>query len=190
MKKSTIVVVSFLFVALIFFAGNFAFVKSYSTSNVMTGIAKAGNIPTFKDGFCVYPDSHFGKLVAEELRNMGHKVKLLDEPKECDGQFLAVWVEKVNITYTPIKSSGVVRALAIYSSIGRPKHYLEYKNAENKTLALRSFVSDVRGEVQAYTIITLKDSSKGIMSFRGYQDYLLKLTAREIVKVIGKGHES
>jgi len=78
---------------------------------------------------------------------MGHKVKLLDEPKECDGQFLAVWVEKVNITYTPIKSSGAVRALAIYSSIGRPKHYLEYKNAENKTLALRSFVGNVKGEV-------------------------------------------
>jgi len=47
-----------------------------------------------------------------------------------------------------------------------------------------------KGEVQAYTIITLKDSSKGIMSFRGYQDYLLKLTAREIVKVTGKGHEN
>lgn len=71
---------------------------------------------------------------------------------------------------------------------------MEYKNAENKTLALRSFVSDVGGEVQAYTItiITLKDSSKGIMSFRGYQDYLLKLTAREIVKAISEGdvHES
>ncbi|HIP89012.1 MAG TPA: hypothetical protein EYH24_03460 [Thermococcus paralvinellae] len=67
--KSTIVVVSFLFVALIFFAGNFAFVKSYS--HVMTGIAKAGNIPTFKDGFCVYPDSYFGKLVAEELKKYG-----------------------------------------------------------------------------------------------------------------------
>ncbi|AHF80266.1 hypothetical protein [Thermococcus paralvinellae] len=186
MKKSTLVVVSFLFVALIFFAGNFVFVKSHSTSNAATGIAKAGNISTFKDGFCVYPDSYFRKLVAEELRNEGHKVKLLEEPKECDGQFLAVWIEEINLTYTPIKSSGAVRVIAIYSSIGRPKHYLEYINSENKTAALKSFVGDVNGEVQAYTIITVRDSSWGIMSLRGYQDYLLKLAAREIVKAIDK----
>lgn len=164
----------------IFYSGTFSLGESKTHSWSRSGIATAASA-TFYEGFCVYPDSHFGKLVRDELRGGGYKVLLLSAPVECDGQFLAVWVDGVNVSYTPFMARGRIKVIAIYSSLGRPKHYLEYLNATNKSLTLMSFVSDTPGEVQAYVMVDVEDSSIGIMGFIGYHDYLRREAAKALV---------
>ncbi|NJE46483.1 hypothetical protein E3E35_03440 [Thermococcus sp. GR7] len=184
MKKSwKIVAVSLVLLSLLFYFGNFTLAKSETHSGTQVGATRSANA-TFNEGFCVYSDSAFGKFVVKELKARGYRILPLSTPVECDGQFLAVWVEGVNISYTLVKARGSVKAVAVYSSLGRPKHYLEYLNATDKRKALITFVSDIPGEVQAYTIVTITDDSKGILGLRGYEDYLLRQTAKALVDAV------
>ncbi|NJE10101.1 hypothetical protein [Thermococcus sp. MAR1] len=177
MKRASTLLLSLSILALVFYLGNFQLATSRVDSVAMTGISQSANT-LFNEGFCVYPDSPFGNLVASELRARGHRVLTLSAPVECDGQFLAVWVEWFNVSYSPILARGQVRVVAIYSSAGDPSHYLKYRNATDKEKALMTFEGTDRPQFQAYIILHLSDDSRGIIGLRGYQNHLL----REAVK--------
>jgi len=66
MKKWKIVAIFLVFILLAFYFGNFGFGKSEIHSSVQSGVASTKNV-IFKESFCVYPDSKFGRIVAEEL---------------------------------------------------------------------------------------------------------------------------
>ena len=184
MKRSYIAaLIGIIIVAFIF--GNFAFIKSKTESGASVGAGRSCGNVTVKDGFCIYPNSNFGRLVAEELKARGENVVMLESPTKCNGQFLAVWVEEVNITYTPFFSKGSAKVHFIYSSIGDPSHYLRYKNATDKEKEFIKFIVN-KSEVEASGEIIVNDNSKGLMSFMGYQRYLLKQAAATIVNRVQK----
>ncbi|ASJ06951.1 hypothetical protein [Thermococcus pacificus] len=166
-----------------FYWGDFTFASSKTTSSVKFGSDVSTNA-TVNSGFCVYPDSPFGKMVAEELRNRGYKVLLLGAPVECDGQFLAVWVEWINASYTPLYAEGSIRVGAIYSSAGDPSHYLGYRNATDKEAALVNFEKTSTPQIRGYLRITVSDSSKGIIGFRGYAKHLMRSAAKSIASSV------
>lgn len=170
---------------LVFYLGNFTFASSETTSSGQSGSALSANA-TVNPGFCVYPDAPFGKMVAEELRNRGYKVLLLGAPVECDGQFVAVWVEWLNVSYTPFYARGSIRVGAIYSSAGDPTHYLRYRNATDKRTALIDFEKTSVPQIRGYLLITVSDSSKGLIGFRGYGNHLMKSAARSVVDSVLK----
>ncbi|KUH33652.1 hypothetical protein APY94_05515 [Thermococcus celericrescens] len=179
MRRAYIAIVVLVVLVLALYFGDFALAKSETYSTAQVGGSKDANA-TFSEGFCVYPDSPFGNLVADELRAGGHKVLILSAPVECDGQFLAVWVEGLNISYSPVLSKGRVRAVAVYSSAGDPTHYINYRNAMDKRTALTSFEKTGRAQFQAYIIAEVSDESEGFIAFKGYQDYLLRRAAEVI----------
>ncbi|ASJ12266.1 hypothetical protein [Thermococcus thioreducens] len=177
MRKTYGVVLTLAVLSLVFYFGSFTLANSETHVSVQTGSMRNVNA-TFNEGFCVYPDSPFGKMVATELKGRGHKVMTLSSPVECDGQFLAVWVEWFNVSYSPILAEGQVRVVAIYSSAGDPAHYLSYRNATDKEKALMAFSRTERPQFQAYILLDISDESRGIIGLRGYQNHLL----REAVK--------
>jgi hypothetical protein len=179
MRKVHLAGIVVIILVLAFYFGDFALVKSESHMNGQVGALKNANA-TFYTGFCVYPDSPFGKLVAGELMSKGYRVLLLPAPVECDGQFLAVWVEWSNVSYSPVFARGEVRVVAIYSSAGDPSHYLRYRNATDKKRALIEFLNTTEPQVQAYILADISDESVGIISVRGYHNYLLKQAAEVI----------
>ncbi|USS40624.1 hypothetical protein NF865_10125 [Thermococcus aggregans] len=183
MKKWKTLAIFLVFVLLAFYFGNFGFGKSEIRSSVQLGAASTKNA-TFKEGFCVYPDSKFGRIVAEELQNRGYKVSVIESPAECNSQFLAVWVEGINTTYFPFMAKGSIKVKAVYSSLGKPDHYLKYLNATDKERELITFVSNVNGEMQAYLVAYVTDSSKGLMGFRWYQEHLMEEAAKNLINSI------
>ncbi|HII67618.1 hypothetical protein [Thermococcus sp.] len=180
MKKWKIVAIFLVFILLAFYFGSFGFGKSEIHSSVQSGVAPTENV-IFKESFCVYPDSKLGRIVAEELKNRGYKVSFLESPTECGGQFLAVWVEEINTTYSPFVAKGAIKVKAVYSSLGKPDHYLKYLNATDKERELITFVSNVDGEMQGYLVAYVTDSSKGLMSFRWYQEHLMEEVAKNLI---------
>ena len=180
MKKWKIVAIFLVFVLLAFYFGNFGLGKSKIHSSVQSGVASTKNV-IFKESFCVYHDSKFGRIVAEELQNRGYEVSFLDSPTECDGQFLAVWVDEITTTYSLFMARGSIKVGAVYSSLGRPDHYLKYLNATDKERELITFVSDVDGEMQAYLVAHVTDSSKGLMSVKWYQEHLMDEVAKNLI---------
>jgi len=189
MKKWRIVAISLVFVLLAFYFGNFGFGKSEIRASTQVGVASTKNA-TFKEGFCVYPDSKFGRIVAEELQNRGYKVSVIGSPVECNSQFLAVWVEEINITYSPFVAKGTIKVKAVYSSLSKPDHYLKYLNATDKERELISFVSNVDGEMQAYLVAYVTDSSKGLMSFGWYLEHLMEEAAKTLVNSLAGAIEN
>ncbi|WP_461865596.1 hypothetical protein [Thermococcus sp.] len=179
MKKVYLVGIAVMILALTFYFGDFTLARSETHASAQIGGLRNANA-TFNEGFCVYPDSPFGNLVAAELRARGHKVLTLSAPVECDGQFLAVWVEWFNVSYSPVLSKGHVQVIAIYSSVGDPSHYLKYKNATDKRRALIEFERSKQPQFQAYIITDVSDESEGFIAFRGYQDYLLRQAAKAV----------
>ncbi|WP_258084570.1 hypothetical protein [Thermococcus thermotolerans] len=177
MKKAYLVGTVVIILTLTFYFGDFALARSETHATSQIGSLKNVNA-TFNEGFCVYPDSPFGKMVAAELEERGHKVLTLSAPVECDGQFLAVWIEWFNVSYSPVLARGQVRIVAIYSSAGDPAHYLSYRNATDKESALMTFDRTDRPQFQAYILLDISDDSRGIIALRGYQNHLL----REAVK--------
>ncbi len=180
MKKWKIVAIFLVFILLAFYFGNFGLGKSKIHSSVQSGVASTKNV-IFKESFCVYHDSKFGRIVAEELQNRGYKVSFLESPTECDGQFLAVWVDEITTTYSLFMARGSIKVGAVYSSLGRPDHYLKYLNATDKERELITFVSDVDGEMQAYLVAHVTDSSKGLMSVKWYQEHLMDEVAKALI---------
>ncbi len=185
MRRAYALALVLVLLSVLFYWGNFAFASSKTTSSGQSGLAVSANA-TVNSGFCVYPDSPFEKMVAEELRNRGYRVLLLGAPVECDGQFLAVWVEWLNVSYTPFYARGSVRVSAIYSSAGDPSHYLRYRNATDKRRALIDFERTSVPQIRAYLIITVSDSSKGLIGFRGYSNHLLRIAAKSIASSVLK----
>lgn len=184
MKRSYIAaLIGIIIVAFIF--GNFAFIKSKTESGASVGAGRSCGNVTVKDGFCIYPNSNFGRLVAEELKARGENVVMLESPTKCNGQFLAVWVEEVNITYTPFFSKGSAKVRFIYSNTGNPSHYLRYENATEKEREFITYIVN-NSEVDASGEIVLTDQSKGLMSLKGYQKYLLKQAATGILREVQK----
>jgi len=179
MRKAYVAVLVIVVLLLAFCSGDFILASSETHVSTQTAVAKSANA-IFNEGFCVYPDSYFGKIVAAELKARGHKVITLSSPVECDGQFLAVWVEELNVTYSPVLSKGNVRVVAIYSSAGDPTHYLRYSNATDKDTALRTFYTTEGAQLQAYIIAEVSDESRGFISFKGYRNYLLRRAAEVI----------
>lgn len=168
-----------------FYWGNFALVLSETAHDVQLGTAVEHDAKV-NSGFCIYPNSKLGKLVAEELKSRGEKVLLFSSPIQCDGQFLAVWVEWLNTTYTPLFSKGEIRIGAIYSSAGDPSHYLIYRNTTDKREALISFEKSRRPQIRGYVILTVSDTSKGIMSFRGYSEHMMNEAAKALADSLEK----
>ncbi|ACS89611.1 hypothetical protein [Thermococcus sibiricus] len=180
MKKWKIVAIFLVFILLAFYFGSFGFGKSEIHSSTQVGAASTKNA-TFKEGFCVYPDSKFGRVVAEELQNRGYEISVIGSPAECNSQFLAVWVEEINTTYSPFVAKGAIKVKAVYSSLGKPDHYLKYLNATDKERELITFISNVDGEMQGYLVAYVTDSSKGLMSFRWYQEHLMEEVAKNLI---------
>ncbi|NJE06204.1 hypothetical protein E3E36_08630 [Thermococcus sp. M36] len=180
MKKVGAFLLVFALTVLAVYFGNFTLAKSETIANAQIGALRNANT-IFNDGFCVYPDSSFGKMVAAELEERGHKVLTLSAPVECDGQFLAVWIEWFNVSYSPILARGQVRVVAIYSSAGGPTHYLSYRNATDKERALITFDRTDRPQFQAYILLDISDDSRGIIGLGGYRDYLTGKAVKAIV---------
>ncbi|WP_297092261.1 hypothetical protein [Thermococcus sp.] len=180
MRKVYAVVLVLVVLSFTFYFGNFFMARPETHTSARTGSMKSVNA-TFNDGFCVYPDSPLGKMVAEELRGRGYKVLLLSAPVECDGQFLAVWVKWFNVSYSPVLARGHVRVIAVYSSAGDPTHYLRYRNATDGTAALMDFEDTQIPQFQAYVLVDVSDESRGIIGLRGYQDYLMREAAKAVV---------
>ncbi|NJE60950.1 hypothetical protein [Thermococcus sp. 21S7] len=179
MKKLHLVGMVMVVLVLIFYFGDFTLARSETHASVQTVGVRNTNA-TFNEGFCVYPDSPFGGLVASELRARGHRVLTLSAPVECDGQFLAVWVEWVNVSYLPVLSKGHVLAVAIYSSAGDPTPYLKYMNATDKKKALLKLEGTKKPQFQTHIIAEVSDESEGFIALRGYHDYLLRQAAKAI----------
>ena len=181
MRRMYLISMVLIIMLISFYFGSFTLIISETNSSAQTATSRDANA-TFNEGFCVYPDSPFGNLVASELKARGHKVLTLSAPVECDGQFLAVWVEWVNVSYFPVFSKGQLKAVAIYSSAGDPSHYLRYRNSTDKRKALITFNETDGPQVQGYIIVRISDESKGIMSLRGYQDYLMRKAAEMVAR--------
>lgn len=179
MKKVYLVGIVVMILTLTFYFGDFALARSETHASAQIGGLRNANA-TFNEGFCVYPDSPFGNLVAAELRARGHKVLRLSAPMECDGQFLAVWVEWFNVSYSPVLSKGHVRVIAVYSSVGDPSHYLKYRNATDKRRALIEFERTKKPQFQAYIIADVSDESEGFIALKGYRGYLLRQAAKAV----------
>ncbi|MCD6372747.1 MAG: hypothetical protein J7L37_04275 [Thermococcus sp.] len=185
MKKVHVVVVAtaVIILSLVFCFGSFTLASSKTHTSIQRAVAKSADA-AFNEGFCVYPNSPLGKMVAEELRARGHRVLTLSSPIECDGQFLAVSIEWVNISYFPLTAKGHIRAITIYSSAGDPTHYLQYRDAKEKEKALKSFERTQRPQLQAYLLVDVFDESKGLICLRGYQDHLIRETAKAIAGAV------
>jgi len=54
-------------------------------------------------------------------------------------------------------------------------------NATYKERELITFVSDVDGEMQAYLVAHVTDSSKGLMSVKWYQEHLMDEVAKNLI---------
>jgi hypothetical protein len=184
-KRLYVLLIAVLVLSVAFAWGNFAFAVSKATPIAQTGTARESNA-TVNPGFCIYPESKLGELVAEELKNRGERVLLLSAPVKCDGQFVAVWAEWLNVTYTPVFSKGQIRVIAIYSSAGDPTHYLIYKNATDKRKALITFEKSSTPQVRSYVILTVSDTSKGVMSLPGYSGHLMKEAAKVLANSLEK----
>ncbi|ASJ09021.1 hypothetical protein A3L11_07180 [Thermococcus siculi] len=180
-----ILLLAVLILSVVFYWGNFAFAVSKAASTAQVGTARESNA-TVNPGFCIYPDSKLGELVADELRNRGHRVLLLSAPVQCDGQFAALWVEWINVTYTPVFARGEIKVIAIYSSAGDPTHYLRYRNATDRRTALIDFEKTEVPQIRSYVILTVSDTSKGIMSLRGYADHLMEQSAKALADSLEK----
>ena len=185
MRHAYALALVFILLAAVFYWGNFILAFSETTSSGQSGSALSANA-TVNSGFCVYPDSPLGRTVAEELRDRGYRVLLLSAPVECDGQFIAVWAEGLNVSYTPFYAEGSIRVGAIYSSAGDPTHYLRYRNATDGRTALIDFERTSVPQIRAYLIITVSDSSKGFIGFRGYSNHLMRSAASSVVDSILK----
>ncbi len=185
MKKVAVFLLVLALAALVFYFGSFTLAKSETHMSAQTGGVRNANA-TFNNGFCIYPDSPFGKMVAAELKARGHKVLTLSALVKCDGQFLAVWIEWFNISYSPIIARGQVRVIAVYSSTGDPAHYLSYRNATNKERALIAFNRTGIPQFQAYILADVSDESWGLIGLRGYRDYLMRQAAKAIAARAGR----
>lgn len=181
MRKAAVLPLVVLVFSLVFYFGTFTLGRSEARSEVHSEVASPINA-TFNRGFCVYPDSPFGKIVAGELRNRGHKVLLLAAPVECDGQFLAVWVNYTDVEYSPVLSKGSIRVVAVYSSAGDPADYLHYRNAAGGRNASGSSGITSESQIRAYLVVDVSDESKGLMGYSGYMQHLLKEAARAVVE--------
>ncbi|AEK72439.1 hypothetical protein GQS_02690 [Thermococcus sp. 4557] len=180
MRKAAVLLLVVLVFSLVFYFGTFTLGRSESRSEVHSEVASSANA-TFNRGFCVYPDSPFGKIVAGELMNRGHKVLLLAAPVECDGQFLAVWVNYTDVEYSPVLSKGSIRVVAVYSSAGDPADYPHYRNSTGEDVPGSSGITS-EPQVRAYLVVDVSDESKGLMGYSGYMQHLLKEAARAVVE--------
>jgi hypothetical protein len=187
-KRLYLLLLAVLILSIAFTLGNFSFAVSNATSSKEMGTAWQSN-STIKSGFCIYPDSQLGKLVGAALKNRGYRVLILRKPIQCDGQFVALWVDWLNVTYTPVFSKGQIRVVAVYSSAGDPTHYLLYKNATDKRRALIEFEKSETPQVRSYIILTISDTSEGIMSFRKYSEHLIKEAAKALTNSLEELHE-
>ncbi|NJE30981.1 hypothetical protein E3E38_07985 [Thermococcus sp. 18S1] len=180
MRKAAVLLLVVLVFSIVFYFGTFTLGRSEARSEVHSEVASPINA-TFNRGFCVYPDSPFGKIVAGELRDRGHKVLLLAAPVECDGQFLAVWVNYTDVEYSPVLSKGSIRVVAVYSSAGDPADYLHYRNSTGEYVPGSSWITS-EPQVRAYLVVDVSDESKGLMGYSGYMQHLLKEAARAVVE--------
>ncbi|MDK2782975.1 MAG: hypothetical protein PWQ32_564 [Thermococcaceae archaeon] len=185
MKRSHIALILVLAVVTAFIFGDFVFISSRSDINASTGVGRVCGNVTINEGFCIYPNSDFGRIMADELQARGEEVVILESPTKCEGQFLAVWVEEMNVMYSPFFSRGSIKAHFIYSNVGDPAHYLRYENATDKEKEFIKFIVN-KSEVGASGEIILIDRSKGVMSLKGHKRYLLKRAAIAIVSELQK----
>ncbi|AFL94398.1 hypothetical protein CL1_0186 [Thermococcus cleftensis] len=179
MRKLHLAAAVLLVLLLAFYFGPFVFGSSKTDSKVVV-MPDQVNVSA-GSGFCVYPDSTLGNLVASELRSRGYRVLLLSAPVECDGQFLAVWVEWINITYFPVSSRGHIRVGAFYSSSGDPGDYLSHLNSTGGMGVLSAFNESETPEGQAYLLVDVSDESRGLIGFAGYNRHLLEISSEALV---------
>ncbi|CAD5244026.1 hypothetical protein [Thermococcus camini] len=177
MRKLHLAAAVFLVLLLAFYFGPFVFGSSKTDSRavVMPGQVNV----SAGSGFCVYPDSTLGNLVASELRSRGYRVLLLSAPVECDGQFLAVWVERINVTYFPVFARGHVRVGAFYSGSGDPGHLDDSDSSRTKTLGFSG--ENCTSGYGVCVLVDVSDESRGIIGFIGYNRHLLRASSEAVV---------
>lgn len=195
MSNKVIILCIILLLGLSFFVLNFSFVKSETQIISTIGRVSSQNTTLIQGKIYIYiegNDSFSTALKKALLREFAQKeyeaFEIRELKKKYDGQFLAVRVLENNITYTPIYSKGSLKVLMVHSTIGDTAHYFEVKNANQSNLSrvLRTFDSRkyIRGQIMSGGIILIRDTSKGIMTYPGYKDMLVKLIAKALVSEV------
>jgi hypothetical protein len=100
----------------------------------------------------------------------------LKEPYDSDVLLVAVIEEER--TYTPLYSKITTEILFFYSSSGKTKYFTEFRSGESPVV---NFSSDEGDQFIIKGIITLIDSTTGLMSPKGYRSHTAEKMAQEIV---------
>ncbi|USH00336.1 hypothetical protein K1720_02370 [Thermococcus argininiproducens] len=201
MSKKVVILCIILLLGLSFFVLTFSFVKSETQVTSTIGGASSQNTTLIQGKIYIYIEGNdslsiaLKKALLREFAQKGYEAFEIKElEKKYDGQFLAVRVLENNITYTPIYSKGSLKALMVHSTIGDTAHYFEVKHASqsNLTQVLRTFDSRkyIRGQTMSGGIILIRDTSKGIMTYPGYKDMLVKFMVKALVSEVERINET
>ncbi|WP_292487375.1 hypothetical protein [Methanohalobium sp.] len=153
--------------------------NSYSTNN--TGINFSKEVFVYIDG-----NGNISKGTGSEIikgfNNAGMQISQIDEFKNnYQKPVFIVTIKNFDILYTPFYSTANIEAFYFYSSEGDTKYYKGFKRDKNPTVRFYSNESK-SGEYIKQGALSMKDSTKGIISLKAYTNHLEKNLATNVIK--------
>ncbi|ADI74701.1 conserved hypothetical protein [Methanohalobium evestigatum Z-7303] len=153
--------------------------NSYSTNN--TGINFSKEVFVYIDGNGSISKG-MGSEIIKGFNNAGMQISQIDEFKnKYQKPVFIVTIRNSDILYTPFYSTASIEAFYFYSSKGDTKYYKGFKKGENPTVRFYSNESK-NGEYIKQGALSMKDSTKGLISLNAYTNHLEKNLATNIIK--------